>query len=168
MKTFNALLVFFQCVTLLSGCGMRQVNAPHQNEPLQNTTPAGDKQEPPKADFIPGFHPFKDDPDNPSPHNPLIKKFGDIPEVRTYIRLQRKLIWGIGLNVDEAIELYTAEYHLYPSDTTKANLKRWKKDKERYIRLGVDMGGEPVVTYRRDPIVDPSAEEQTDPNSADE
>ena len=34
------------------------------------------KTKKPKEDFIIGFNPFKDDPDNPSPHNPLVKKFG--------------------------------------------------------------------------------------------
>ena len=140
MKTFKTLLIFFLFVTVFSGCSVRQVNESHQNEPLQDTTRGGDKQGSSKADVIPGFHPFKDDPDNPSPHNPLVRKFGDIPEVRTYIRLQQKL-HDTGLTLDEAIELYTAEVHLYPSDTTKANLKRWKKDKERYIRLGTDMSG---------------------------
>ena len=166
MKTFKTVLVFFLCVSGISGCSVRQVNESHQNEPLPNTADVRDKQASSKADFIPGFHPFKDDPDNPSPHNPLVRKFGDIPEVRTYIRLKRKLGLGHGLNIDEAIELYTAEYHLYPSDATKANLKRWKKEKERYIRLGVDMRG-PVLTDRKDPIVDPSAEGQADTKSTD-
>ena len=91
-------------------------------------------------------NPFKDDPDNPSPHNPLVRKFGDIPEVRTYIRLQQKLLYGIGLNVDEAIEFYTAEAHLYPSPEAKARLKSWIKDKERYERLGI-MTDEPVMGW---------------------
>lgn len=161
MKTLKTLLIFFLFVIVLSGCGVRQVN-----ESLPNTADVHEKQATPKEDFIPGFHPFKDDPDNPSPHNPLVRKYGDIPEVRTYIRLKQKLAYGHGLNIDEAIELYTAEYHLYPSDTTKANLKKWKKDRERYIRLAVDMGG-PVLTDSRNPIVDPSAEEQADTKSAD-
>ncbi len=165
MKTFKTLLVFF-FVTVLSGCSVRQGNEPDKNEPLPNTADVRDKQAAPKADFIPGFHPFKDDPDNLSPHNPFVRKFGDIPEVRTYIRLKRKLGLGHGLNIDEAIELYTAEYYLYPSDTTKANLKKWKKEKERYIKLGIDIGG-PVLTDSRNPIVDASAEEQADTKSED-
>ena len=92
-------------------------------------------------------NPFKDNPDNPSPHNPLVRKFGDIPEVRTYIRLQKKFLYGIGLNVDEAIELYTAEAHLYPSLEAKARVKSWKKDKERYERLGI-LTDKPVMTYK--------------------
>ena len=166
MKTFKTVLIFFLCVSGISGCSVRQVNESHQNEPLPNTADVRDKQASSKADFIPGVHPFKDDPDNPSPHNPLVRKFGDIPEVRTYIRLQQKLGRGIGLNIDEAIELYTAEAHLYPSNATRANLKKWIKDKERYIKLGVDMDG-PVLTGSGDPTVYPSAEEQADTKTAD-
>lgn len=145
MKTFNVLLGCFLFILWLPGCSVRHVNAP-----LENTTPVGDKQEPPKEDFIPGFHPFKDDPDTPSPHNLLVKKFGDIPEVRTYIRLNQKLGRGMGLNIDEAIQLYTAEAYLYPSPATKANLKAWQKDKERYDRLGIPPGG-PVLRWNIKP-----------------
>lgn len=166
MKTLKTLLVFFLFISVISGCSVKQVNEPHENQPLLNTADVRDKQTPPKADFIPGFHPFKDDPDNPSPHNPLVRKYGDITEVRTYIRLKQKLAYGHGLNIDEAIELYTAEYHLYPSDATKANLKKWKKDKERYIRLGIDLGG-PVLFDSRDAIKDPNAKEQVDKTSGD-
>jgi hypothetical protein len=152
MKTLNTFLGCFLLSILLSGCGVRHVKELLQNEPLQNTAPVGDKQETPKEDFIPGFHPFKDDPDNPSPHNPLVRKFGDIPEVRTYIRLKQKFEHGIGLNIDEAIELHTAEAYLYPTDAAKANLKQWKKDKERYERLGIPED-EPVFSD----IIDPEA-----------
>ena len=140
MKTLKTLLVCFLFVTMLSGCSTRQVNEPHQNEPLSNTTRGGDKQVSPKADFIIGFNPLKDDPDNPSPHNPLVKKFGDIPEVRTYIRLQQKL-HNVGLTLDESIELKKADVHLYPSDAGKAGLKDLIEEKKRYQRLGIDMGG---------------------------
>ena len=139
--TMKTLLGFFILITLLSGCSTK-----HVNEPVQNTTTVSDKQEAPKGDFIPGFHPFKDDPDNPSPHNPLVRKFGDIPEVRTYIRLNQKLRYGTGLTVDEAIAFYTAEAHLYPSPEAKTRLKSWKKDKERYERLGI-LTDEPVIGF---------------------
>ena len=59
------------------------------------------------------------------------------------IRLKQKFD-GIGLNVDEVIELYTAEAYLYPSPEVKARLKAWKKDKERYERLGI-LTDEPVM-----------------------
>ena len=95
-------------------------------------------------------HPFKDDPDNPSPHNPLVRKFGNIPKVRTYIRLQQKFLYGIGLNVNEAVELYTIEAYLYPSLEAKAKLKSWIKDKERYERLGI-LTDEPVMGWNTEP-----------------
>lgn len=135
MKT---LLGCFLISLLLSGCSVRHVEVP-----LQNTITTPNKQELP--DFV-IVHPLTDDPDNPSPHNPIIKKFGDIPEVLTYIRLQRKFLFGIGLNVDEAIELYTAEAYLYPSLEAKTKLKAWKKDKERYERLGILMD-KPIMRY---------------------
>ena len=107
-------------------------------------TERGDSVIPP-PDFV-LVHPFKDNPDNPSPHNPFIMKFGDTPEVRTYIRLQKKFRYGVGLNVDEVIELYTAEAHLYPSLEAKARLKSWKKNRERYERLGI-LTDEPVMGW---------------------
>ena len=136
MITLNTLLGFLIFITLLSGCSVN-----HIDEPLQSPTPVPDKEESPNVALV---NPLADDPNNPSPHNPLIKEFGDVPEVRTYLRLKQKLGRGIGLTIDEAIELYTAEVHLYPSDATKANLKRWKKDKERYERLGI-LTDEPVL-----------------------
>ena len=98
------------------------------------------------------INPLTDNPDNPSPHNPLIKKFGDIPEVRTYIRLKQKLGRGIGLTIDEAIELYTAEVYLYPTPAAKEMLKDLKADKKRYKRLGIPED-EPVFSD----IIDPEA-----------
>ena len=113
-------------------------------------TERGDRVIPP-PDFV-LVHPFRDDPDNPSPHNPFVKKFGDIPEVRTYIRLQKKFRYGIGLNVDEVIELYTAEAHLYPSLEAKAKLKSWKKNRERYERLGI-LTDEPVMGWNTKNVI---------------
>lgn len=127
MKT---LLGCFLLSLLLSGCSVRHVDAP-----LQNTTTVPDKQE--SADS---------DPLTADPAPPLIKEFGDIPEVRTYIRLKQKLGRGTGLTIDEAIELYTAEAYLYPSLEAKARLKAWKNDKERYERLGI-LTDEPVMGY---------------------
>ena len=94
------------------------------------------KTEKPKEDFIIGFNPFKDDPDNPSPHNPLVKKFGDIPQVRTYIRLQRKYLSGKPLTIDEAIDLFAAEHHLYQWQPTKRWLNYLKKRKKELAKSG--------------------------------
>ena len=114
------------------------------NVPVLTDTPPKENLPPPEFVLV---NPFKDDPDNLSPHNPFIRKFGDIPEVRTYIRLKQKFLYGIGLNVNEAIELYTAEAYLYPSLEAKARLKSWIKDKERYERLGI-LTDEPVMQMR--------------------
>ena len=89
-----------------------------------------------KEDFIIGFNPFKDDPDNPSPHNPLIKKFGDIPQVRTFIRLQRKYLSGTPLTIDEAIALFTADLYLYSHKSTEGLLKYLKKRKKELEASG--------------------------------
>ena len=144
MKTLNALLGFLILITMLSGCSARHVNEPLQNEPLQNTTAVHDKQE--SADSV-LVNPLRDAPDDPSPHNPLIKEFGDIPEVHIYTRLKQKLERGIGLTIDEAIELYTAEVHLYPTPAAKEMLKDLKSDKRRYQRLGIP-ADVPVLTTK--------------------
>ena len=88
-----------------------------------------------------------DDPDNPSPYNPLVKKFGDIPEVRTYMRLSQKLMSGTSLTVDEAIVLFTAELHLYSWETTKDMLKSAVENKKRNQRLGFSADS-PYLTYK--------------------
>lgn len=143
MKTLKTLLGCVILITLLSSCSVRHINETPQNASVPDPTlqrQDAKKQDTQKADFIIGFNPLRDDPDNPSPHNPLVRKFGDIPEVRTYIRLQQKL-HNVGLTLDESIELKKAEVHLYPSDAGKAGLKDLIKEKERYHRLGIDMSG---------------------------
>lgn len=149
MKTLNTLLGFLILMTLLSGCSGRHVNAP-----LENTTVVPDKQESPDVALV---NPLTDDPDNPSPHNPLIKEFGDVPEVRTYLRLKQKLGRGIGLTIDEAIELYTAEVHLYPTPAIEEMLKDLETDKKRYERLGIPVRGH-LPSYILDAVIDASDE----------
>ena len=139
MKKLNMFLVFFIGIIVLSGCSAR-----HVNEAPQNTT-EGDKKVSAKPFVL--VNPMRDNPDNPNRHNPLIKKFGDIPEVRTYMRLKQKYYNGIGMTLDEAIELYTAETHLYPTPAAKARLKRWKKDRERYIKEGILFDDTPILRY---------------------
>ena len=158
MKTLNTLLGFLILIALLSGCSARHVNAP-----LENTTTAPDKQESPDVALV---NPLTDDPDNPSPQNPLIKKFGDVPEVRTYLRLKQKLGRGIGLTIDEAIELYTAEVHLYPTPAAKEMLKDLKTDKKRYERLGIPVRGH-LPSYMLDAVVDASDEFLQNPSVRD-
>ncbi len=156
MKTLKTLLGFLTLIVLLSGCGAR-----HVNEPLQSPTPIHDKQESSDVVFV---NPLTDDPDNPSPHNPIIKKFGDVPEARTYLRLKQKLGRGVGLNIDEAIELYTAEVHLYPTPAATEILKELKADKKRYERLGIPVRRH-LPSYILDAVVDVSNELLQNPTS---
>lgn len=158
MKTPNTLLGFLIFITLLSSCSGR-----HVNEPLQSPTPVVDKQASPDVVLV---NPLTDDPDNPSPHNPLIKEFGNVPEVRTYLRLKQKLGRGIGLSIDEAIELYTAEVHLYPTPAAKETLKDLKTDKTRYERLGIPVHGH-LPSYILDAVIDASSELHQNPPVGD-
>ena len=127
---------------LLLGCTSKHIKTETSETRAEDgntshlSTTKNTKAIPPKEDFIIGFNPFKDDPDNPSPHNPLIKKFGDIPQVRTYMRLQRKYLSGISLTIDEAIELHTVEFYLYPHPSTEAHLKYLKKHKKELEASG--------------------------------
>lgn len=102
----TTLLGILVMTNLLSGCGGGRVN-----ETTQNTTPLGTQDS--KEPFV-LINPFRDDPDNPSPHNPLIKKFGDTPQVRTFIRLKRKYLSGAPLTLDEVITLHSTDLSLYP------------------------------------------------------
>lgn len=130
MKTLNTLLGFFVLIIVLSGCGVRSINAPAQSA---------------KEPFV-LFNPLADDPDNPSPHNPLIKKYGDIPEVRTYIKYYQKLHNGTPLTVDEAIAYYSADLYLYPYPPTEVILKTLKDTKKRHEALGFS-ADTPVLRY---------------------
>ena len=137
-----ALLGIFTSSLLFSGCASKHIKTEasemrsEDGKTAHLSTGKNVKAKPPKEDFIVGFNPFKDDPDNPSPHNPLIKKFGDIPEVRTYMRLQRKYLSGTSLTIDEAIELHTVDLYLYPHPSTEARLKYLKKHKKELEASG--------------------------------
>ena len=155
-QTFTLLLIavlgIFASILLFSSCASKNTKIKESEtrsvkefktrsengETVHLAKGANAKAKKPKEDFIIGFNPFKDDPDNPSPHNPLVKKFGDISQVRTYIRLQRKYLSGKPLTIDEAIDLFTADLYLYSHQSTKARLKylkQHKKDLERSGRL---------------------------------
>lgn len=127
---------------LFSGCASKNTKIVESETPsedgqtVHSSKGENAKAKKPKEDFIIGFNPFKDDPDNPSPHNPLVKKFGDIPQVRTYIRLQRKYLSGKPLTIDEAIELHTVDLYLYRHKGTKAWLKYLKKHKRHLEASG--------------------------------
>ena len=136
MKT---LLGIFMLTLLLSGCGASQ-----------NTTSLDTQDS--KEPFI-LVNPLKDDPENPSPHNPLIKKFGDIPQVRTYMRLHQKILSGTPLTRDEAIDFFSAEFHLYQSPSTAEALKRQKESKKRDEKFGFS-SDLPVFRYTGKKIID--------------
>ena len=94
---FASLILFSSCAsknTKIEGSETRAVEEFKMRSEDGQSVHSNTKAKKPKEDFIIGFNPFKDDPDNPSPHNPLVKKFGDIPQVRTYIQLQRKYLSG--------------------------------------------------------------------------
>ena len=138
-----AVFSIFIGVFLFSGCASKSITVEESEvrsgdrQTVHLSEKKTGKTEKPKEDFIIGFNPFKDDPDNPSPHNPLIKKFGDIPQVRTFIRLQRKYLSGTPLTIDEAIDLFTADLYLYPQQkTTKGRLKYLKKRKKELEASG--------------------------------
>ncbi|MDE0401340.1 MAG: hypothetical protein OXL96_26380 [Candidatus Poribacteria bacterium] len=120
MKVLNTLLGFVIFISALSGCTARSINTPNENVKEAESV---------KEPFV-IVNPFRDDPDNPSPHNPLIKRFGDIPEVRTYMRLKQKLLNTPGLTSDEAIAYYTAELHLYQYDSSRNILNGLKESKK--------------------------------------
>ena len=142
MKT---LLGIFMLIILLSGCGARQVN-----RTVQNTTSLDTQDS--KAPFT-LVNPFKDNPDDPSPHNPLIKKFGDIPQVRTYMRLQQKMLSGTPLTRDEVIAFFAADFHLYRSPSTAEALRRAKESKKRDKKFGFS-SDLPVFRYTGKKIID--------------
>ena len=145
MKT---LLGFLILVTLLSGCSTKNSGTSDVSRSVQSPAQALEQHGKEKSLEEPFVlvNVLTDDPDNPSPYNPLVKKFGDIPEVRTYMRLSQKLMSGASLTVDEAIALFTAELHLYSWETTRDMLKSAVENKERNERLGFPADS-PYLTY---------------------
>ena len=136
---FASLILFSSCAsknTKIEKSETRAVEEFKMRSEDGQSVHSNTKAKKPKEDFIIGFNPFKDDPDNPSPHNPLVKKFGDIPQVRTYIRLQRKYLSGKPLTIDEAIDLFTADLYLYSHQSTKARLKYLKQRRKALEAIG--------------------------------
>ena len=137
-----ALFGIFVGSLLFSGCASKQTQIKESERQAEDgktihlSKGKNAKAKKPKEDFIIGFNPFKDDPDNPSPHNPLVKKFGDIPQVRIFIGLQRKYLSGAPLTIDEAIKLHAADFYLYPHPSTEARLKYLKKHKKELEASG--------------------------------
>ena len=53
----------------------------------------------------------------------LLQRFGDIPEVHTFIDLKRKKFKNQSLTLDEHIDYTTAQLHLWPHPETKKTLE---------------------------------------------
>lgn len=53
----------------------------------------------------------------------LLKQFGDIPEVHTFVELTRKMKKNQELTLDERIDFTAAQYHLWPDPRTKETLE---------------------------------------------
>lgn len=53
----------------------------------------------------------------------LLKRFGDIPEVHTFLEIRRKMFKKEPLTLDERIDYTTAQYHLWPHPETKKTLE---------------------------------------------
>ena len=141
LRTLLFIILFgtFASSLLFSGCAKKSTTVRESEVRSEDgrtahlSTSKSSKAKKPKEDFIIGFNPFKDDPDNPSPHNPLVKKFGDIPQVRTYIRLQRKYLSGKPLTIDEAIDLFTADLYLYPRQQRTKNWLNYLKKRKKVL-----------------------------------
>ncbi|MXV73395.1 hypothetical protein F4Z99_03845 [Candidatus Poribacteria bacterium] len=53
----------------------------------------------------------------------LLKRFGDIPEVHTFMELERKRFKNQPWTLDERIDFTRAQYHLWPDPRTKESLE---------------------------------------------
>ena len=53
----------------------------------------------------------------------LLRQFGDIPEVYTFVALKRKKLKNQPLTLDEHIDFTAAQYHLWPDPRTKKTLE---------------------------------------------
>ena len=53
----------------------------------------------------------------------LLERFGDIPEVHTFMAVKRKLLKNEELSLEERIDFMIAQYHLWPDPRTKKSLE---------------------------------------------
>ncbi len=53
----------------------------------------------------------------------LLRRFGDIPEVHTFLALNEKKLKNQPLSLDEHIEFTRAQYSLWPDPRTKKTLE---------------------------------------------
>ena len=60
----------------------------------------------------------------------LIQRFGDIPEVHTFMEIKRKMYKKEPINWDERIAYTKAQYHLWPHPETKKTLEIYLERRE--------------------------------------
>lgn len=77
------------------------------------------------------FNPEEMDPDELADMllHGLIERFGDIPEVHTFMALQRKRLKEMPLTLDEEIERVTTQLYLFPHPETRKTLEFLKDRK---------------------------------------
>lgn len=91
---------------------------------------AVDIDEPPHQHTSPSFeqrlevHPDEMDPDELADMllQGLLQRFGDIPEVHTFMALKRRMLKEEHLTLDERIDYTTAQLHLFPHPETQKTL----------------------------------------------
>ena len=65
----------------------------------------------------------------------LLKRFGDIPKVHTFLEISRKMFKNEPLTLDERIDYTTAQYHLWPHPETKKTLEIFlERRATKYLR----------------------------------
>ncbi len=60
----------------------------------------------------------------------LLENFGDIPEVHTFMAINRKMFKNEEISLDEQIDFTRAQYHLWPDPRTKKALESFLEEKE--------------------------------------
>lgn len=84
------------------------------------------------------FNPSEMDPDELADHlhKDLINRFGDIPEVHTFIAVKRKILKKESLSLDEHIDYTAAQLHLFPHPETRKTLEFLVTQKETSVPKG--------------------------------
>jgi hypothetical protein len=94
-----------------------RIDAVHIDEPVHQhtSTPFEQRLE---------VHPDEMDPDELADMllQGLLQRFGDIPEVHTFMALKRRMFKNEHLTLDERIDYTTAQLHLFPHPETKKTL----------------------------------------------
>lgn len=94
-----------------------RIDAEHIDEPVhQHTSPSFERRL--------EVHPDEMDPDELADMllQGLLHRFGDIPEVHTFMALKRRMFKNEHLSLDEHIDYTTAQLHLFPHPETQKTL----------------------------------------------